>query len=252
MTTNDPRGGKNQRGASVSVSGPVRPELLPQIVSRQEAIALDQKWYFTGKPCIHGHVAKRSAATTMCYRCKHLDKKKRERNKTEQKRTYFANTFKKCAKCEQDKPLAEFRLVRKRNPDWCSDCREKYRHKNPNKKPRTDGTARKKARELLKANRVPQWSDRKLISAVYRYARALRDAGFDCHVDHIVPLRGFQVSGYHCPENLQVIFSADNIKKGSKVDHDAYDVIPEFLKPEFKIFLKTGKVVKQLDLFAAA
>jgi hypothetical protein len=32
---------------------------------------------------------------------------------------------------------------------------------------------------------------------IYALARIYREAGIDCHVDHVVPLRGKTVSGLH-------------------------------------------------------
>jgi hypothetical protein len=39
--------------------------------------------------------------------------------------------------------------------------------------------------------------------------------GFSWHVDHIVPLQGEFVSGFHTPYNLQVIPAINNLQKGN-------------------------------------
>src|SRR5208283_1306449 len=41
----------------------------PQIISRQDAIALGFMTYFTGKPCKHGHVAERYVSCKRCVCC---------------------------------------------------------------------------------------------------------------------------------------------------------------------------------------
>ena len=40
-----------------------------QIVSRAEAKAKGLRFYFTGKPCKHGHVAKRKVLNAVCVDC---------------------------------------------------------------------------------------------------------------------------------------------------------------------------------------
>jgi hypothetical protein len=50
-------------------------------MSRQTAIQLGLKRYFTGVPCIHGHVCERSARSSECIECYRLRKQKqKERN----------------------------------------------------------------------------------------------------------------------------------------------------------------------------
>ena len=48
--------------------------------------------------------------------------------------------------------------------------------------------------------------------------RRLRNlvTGFEWHVDHVVPLKGKQVSGLHIWSNLAVIPKVDNLRKGNK------------------------------------
>ena len=46
------------------------------IISKEEAINLNQKWYYNGIPCKNGHVDKRYVNTGICYECKrNLNKK---------------------------------------------------------------------------------------------------------------------------------------------------------------------------------
>jgi hypothetical protein len=42
---------------------------LCNIISRDEAKALDLKRYFTGKPCRHGHIAERNVRSGRCLEC---------------------------------------------------------------------------------------------------------------------------------------------------------------------------------------
>jgi hypothetical protein len=59
-------------------------------------------------------------------------------------------------------------------------------------------------------DRTPSWVDLRVIKEFYLSC----PEGY--HVDHIVPLRGKNVSGLHVLENLQYLLAEDNMSKGNK------------------------------------
>lgn len=69
-------------------------------------------------------------------------------------------------------------------------------------------------KRAAKLQRTPAWAHKHLIDRHYGYAKIMTDAtGIEYHVDHIVPLRGENVSGLHVHNNLQVITATENLKK---------------------------------------
>ena len=68
-----------------------------------------------------------------------------------------------------------------------------------------------------KKYRTPNWlteQDLEIIKALYTLAQQLTEStGISHEVDHIIPMNGKDVSGLHCPLNLQVITKETNRKK---------------------------------------
>ena len=60
--------------------------------------------------------------------------------------------------------------------------------------------------------RTPAWADLEAIKKFYNNC----PKGY--HVDHIVPLQGTNVSGFHVLNNLQYLTAAENWSKGNKYD----------------------------------
>jgi len=78
--------------------------------------------------------------------------------------------------------------------------------------------SRNKAKQLAKYNfekaekikRTPPWVDKQELDKIYEN----RPEGH--HVDHIVPLRGKNISGLHVPWNLQYLTAEENMRKGNR------------------------------------
>lgn len=71
-----------------------------------------------------------------------------------------------------------------------------------------------------KLQRTPQWLNEDqlwFIKEIYELAQLrTKVTGVEHHVDHIVPLKGKDVSGLHLPWNLQVIPWYENLSKSNK------------------------------------
>ena len=167
------------------------------IIARQEAKAQGLTRYFTGKPCVHGHVDERLVVNKTCITCAAISS---EKSKTKKPQKYH-----------------ELRKDwRQSNPEKSAAYSRKYVNKNKSKRNLWTANYRQ-----CKDDRMPAWLNSGQIAemeGVYEYCSALRSAGLDYHVDHVVPLRGKIVSGLHVPWNLQVISGADNVRKGNRFD----------------------------------
>lgn len=75
--------------------------------------------------------------------------------------------------------------------------------------------AQRRAAKLLRA---VSWADRGAIAAIYAQAAEMtRATGVQHKVDHVIPLRGRNVSGLHVETNLQILTKRDNARKSNKV-----------------------------------
>lgn len=118
-------------------------------------------------------------------------------------------------KVNRDKFRAVIAAWSARNPDKVKLYSRKTKQNNKGKI-----NALTVKRRLAKIQRTPAWlteDDHWLMEQAYELA-AMRTKmfGFPWHVDHVLPLQGKHVSGFHVPLNLQVIPGAENIRKGNR------------------------------------
>jgi hypothetical protein len=166
--------------------------------------------------------------------------------------------MKTCAKCREQKPLDQFGKWSLR-PDgkhiYCRDCtrqigresarasrltqsgREasKARQTKANHKTRSTPSGRAKhckaalewakkypakhaaaqmKRHADKLLRTPLWFEADKVAMVYAKAKE-----WGLAVDHVIPLRGKNVSGLHCWANLQLLHPSLNSSKGNKYEY---------------------------------
>lgn len=99
--------------------------------------------------------------------------------------------------------------VKARTKEWVENNRGK-------------ANAMKKAYKAAKIKACPQWvrNDSNLraqMDEIYQRAyTASVETGTPHHVDHIVPLRGKNVSGLHVPWNLQILTASENCRKSNR------------------------------------
>lgn len=121
------------------------------------------------------------------------------------------------AKKHPEKLVAKTIRWRKANPERAAEVSRKTREKHKDRI-----IANKAIYRVAKHTRTPSYlteDDRWMIREIYALA-VLRTkmTGVQWHVDHIVPLRGKNVSGLHVPKNLQVIPKIENIRKNNKFE----------------------------------
>jgi hypothetical protein len=154
--------------------------------TRKEAKEQGLKWYFTGKPCVNGHVEPRLVSNFGCKTCLY---KRREEYET-------SNSYKQWKK--ENKPIVSSRYIKNNLPKVLANTR-KY--------------------QASKRKRLPCWLDSnelEKIKCLYQVAGMYNKEGLEkWTVDHKIPLQGKTVSGFHVFSNLQLLPLSLNSSKSN-------------------------------------
>jgi 5-methylcytosine-specific restriction endonuclease McrA len=180
-------------------------------------MAAGAKYYFTGEPCKHGHVAPRKTKGA-CLECL-----KAEWEAGKEKRTaYFIeyNKSKAGQAAKQRYYEANKDAVKARAMARPTEAKQRYREKWASENVvyiRALTKARRRKHRLA----TPKWlkrSDMLAIRHLYQIAITMsKTTGQAYVVDHIIPLQHEYVCGLHVPWNLRVITREDNLTKSNKL-----------------------------------
>ena len=185
--------------------------------TRQEAMATGAKYYFTGEPCKHGHIAPRKTKGS-CVECLKVEWEKANETRAEYFREYNKSEAGQKAKrkyyeANKDAVIAK---ARTRNKNKVSEYKAAYKERNPELYKEFVNMRRRRFRQA-----TPKWlteKDRMEIRLKYRLALEMTKAtGVKYAVDHEIPLFGENVCGLHVPWNLRVMTQEENLRKANKL-----------------------------------
>lgn len=120
-------------------------------------------------------------------------------------------------KDNKDKINLQIKQWKLNNPDRKRELNRNY-HKS--KQGDSEYLAKRRHHEAMRRARklqaTPKWLTNKQIEEI---KQIYKNCPKDCHVDHIMPLKGNYLSGLHVPWNLQYLPGIVNKMKSNKVDN---------------------------------
>ena len=172
--------------------------------TRKEAKECNSKYFFTGKPCNHGHISKRFTSSKGCVECQ-LERSRRPEEKERRK-----ETSKRWAK---------------ENPERIKEIRHKSYHKDPARSLAHTNRWVEKNRHKVNAYAASRRSkiasfplssiEKMMVENIYEDCQRIsKETGIPHQVDHIIPI---SKGGPHHPWNLRIITAEENLRKSNKL-----------------------------------
>lgn len=182
--------------------------------NRKESQKLGIKYYFTGQPCIRGHIALRKTKGS-CVECLREDWVKDNANRSKKPKSEASKAAGR-RYYEKNKEAVKAR-ANARSKDEVSQYKRKYKEANPELYKALTSVRKRRHRDA-----TPKWitTGHKLaMRQLYLQAMELTKlTGERYVVDHIVPLISDVVCGLHVPWNLRVITQDENLRKSNKLN----------------------------------
>lgn len=189
--------------------------------TRAEAKATGAKYYFTGEPCKHGHIAPRKTKGA-CLECLKDEWTKGNETRAEYFRAYNQREDVKERKNEwyQENRDQVIQAAATRPAHVRREYQEAWKERNL-----VWVRADTKARRRKHRQATPPWltrAQKAQIRELYKIAITTTQlTGTQYVVDHIYPLRSDVVCGLHVPWNLRPVTQEENLRKSNTLPDDS-------------------------------